>query len=158
MLRSQKPWDARRRRKKQSSSARPRPISVEIMWNRICYWKPQSFEYLARCARLWHRFKLDKSKWIPAEPICVIPENIWIGFRRSILSTFNNDIQHHFSSPLIFHENRFIIRSTEGLRSAGIGPSGVYHTDCFCIGCNTYSTLFYRVNRNRTTVKVTALL
>lgn len=85
-------------------------------------------EYLASIAGLWHWFKLDKSKWIPAEPIYVIPENIWIGFRRSILSTFNNDIQHHFSSPLIFHENRFIIHSTEGLHSVSISLNSIYHT------------------------------
>lgn len=85
-------------------------------------------EYLASVVRLWHRFKLDKSKWIPAEPIYVIPENIWIGFRRSILSTFNKDIQHHFSSPLIFHENRFIIHSTEGLHSVSISLNSIYHT------------------------------
>lgn len=85
-------------------------------------------EFLASIAWLWHWFKLDKSKWIPAEPIYVIPENIWIGFRRSILSTFNNDIQHHFSSPLIFHENRFIIHSTEGSHSVGISLNSIYHT------------------------------
>lgn len=73
---------------------------------------------MASIAWFWHWFKLDKSKWILAEPIDVIPENIWIGFRRSILSTFNNDIQHHFFSPLIFHENRFTIPGREELRSA----------------------------------------
>lgn len=40
-LRSQK-LKGVRQKQKQGGSALPWPISVEIMWNRICYWKPQS--------------------------------------------------------------------------------------------------------------------
>lgn len=29
-------------KQKQSGGAQPWPVSVEMMWNRICYWKPQS--------------------------------------------------------------------------------------------------------------------
>lgn len=41
VIRSQELQDARQKQK-QGGSAWPWPISVEIMWNRICYWKPQS--------------------------------------------------------------------------------------------------------------------
>lgn len=41
VIRSQELRGARLRQK-QGGSAWPWPISVEIMWNRICYWKPQS--------------------------------------------------------------------------------------------------------------------
>lgn len=33
---------AAQQKQKQGGSAWPWPISVEIMWNRICYWKPQT--------------------------------------------------------------------------------------------------------------------
>lgn len=115
-------------------------------------------EYLASIAWLWHWFKLDKSKWIPAEPIYVIPENIWIGFMRSILSTFNNDIQHHFSSPLIFHENRFIIHSTEGLHSSQHQPEQYLPHQPRSVSISAIKEPYFAVHSNVTTVKVRMLL
>jgi len=41
VMRSQELRDTQQKQK-QGGSALPWPISVGIMWNRICYWKPQS--------------------------------------------------------------------------------------------------------------------
>lgn len=41
VIHSQKLWDAWQKQK-QGGGVQPWPVSVEMMWNRICYWKPQS--------------------------------------------------------------------------------------------------------------------